>query len=115
MTEKSPLAPNDFPQLPKIDGLRFAVAATGSRYTKRNDLLLMTLCESATVAGVFTRSDIVAAPVQWTRDCIKSGTASAILTNAGNANAFTGQYGQETVLQTAKAVSYTHLTLPTIE
>ena len=104
MHKRSPLAPDSFPHLPAIDGLGLAVAASGAKYKRRDDLLLMTLCSSATVAGVFTRSDTAAAPVQWCRDRIISGTARAILTNAGNANAFTGQHGQNSVLQTATAL-----------
>jgi glutamate N-acetyltransferase/amino-acid N-acetyltransferase len=104
MHKRSPLAPDSFPHLPAIDGLGLAVAASGAKYKGRDDLLLMTLCSSATVAGVFTRSDTAAAPVQWCRDRIISGTARAILTNAGNANAFTGQHGQNSVLQTSTAL-----------
>ena len=104
MHKRSPLAPDSFPHLPAIDGLGLAVAASGAKYKRRDDLLLMTLCSSATVAGVFTRSDTAAAPVQWCRDRIISGTARAILTNAGNANAFTGQHGQNSVLQTSTAL-----------
>ncbi len=104
MHKRSPLAPDSFPHLPTIDGLGLAVAASGAKYKGRDDLLLMTLCSSATVAGVFTRSDTAAAPVQWCRDRIISGTARAILTNAGNANAFTGQHGQNSVSQTATAL-----------
>jgi glutamate N-acetyltransferase/amino-acid N-acetyltransferase len=104
MHKRSPLAPDSFPHLPAIDGLGLAVAASGAKYKGREDLLLMTICSSATVAGVFTRSDTAAAPVQWCRDRIISGTARAILTNAGNANAFTGQHGQNSVLQTATAL-----------
>ena len=104
MQKPSPLAPESFPHLPAIDGLGLAVAASGAKYKGRDDLLLMTLCESATVAGVFTRSDTAAAPVQWCRDRIIFGTARAILTNAGNANAFTGQLGQSSVSQTATAL-----------
>ena len=104
MHKRSPLAPDSFPHLPAIDGLGLAVAASGAKYKGRDDLLLMTLCESATVAGVFTRSDTAAAPVQWCRDHIVSGTARAILTNAGNANAFTGQHGENSVSQTVTAL-----------
>ena len=101
MHKRSPLAPDSFPHLPAIDGLGLAVAASGTKYKGRDDLLLMTLCSSATVAGVFTQSDTAAAPVQWCRDRIISGTARAILTNAGNANAFTGQHGKDSVAQMA--------------
>jgi len=101
---RSPLAPAKFPDLPDIDGLTLGVAASGLKYKNRDDLLLMLLCETATVAGVFTQSDTAAAPVIWSRDIIASGTASAILTNAGNANAFTGRRGQDTVFETARAL-----------
>jgi len=105
MTTRSPLAPDGFPNLPAIDGLGLAVAASGLKYKNRDDLLLMTLCETATVAGVFTRSDTAAAPVIWSRDVVASGRARAILTNAGNANAFTGERGRDTVHQTSTALA----------
>ena len=105
MTTRSPLAPDKFPDLPTIDGLGLAVAASGLKYKNRDDLLLMTLSETATVAGVFTRSDTAAAPVIWSRKVVASGRARAILTNAGNANAFTGDRGRETVQQTSMALS----------
>ncbi len=105
MTTRSPLAPDKFPDLPAIDGLGLAVAASGLKYKNRDDLLLMTLSETATVAGVFTRSDTAAAPVIWSREVVASGRARAILTNAGNANAFTGDRGRETVQQTSTALA----------
>ena len=105
MTLRSPLAPVRFPDLPAIDGLRLAVAASGLKYRNRHDLLLITLSETATVAGVFTQSDTAAAPVIWSRDVVASGRAGAILTNAGNANAFTGEGGQDAVQQISKALA----------
>ncbi len=101
---RSPLAPEKFPDMPTIDGLRLSVASTGIKYKGRNDLLLMTLSDPATVAGVFTISDTAAAPVKWCRKAIVSGATKAILTNAGNANAFTGQDGENTVRQAAKSL-----------
>ena len=105
MTLRSPLAPVRFPDLPAIDGLGLAVAASGLKYKNRHDLLLMTLCKTTNVAGVFTKSDTAAAPVIWSRDVVASGRAGAILTNAGNANAFTGECGQDAVHQTTKALA----------
>ena len=104
---RSPLAPEKFPDLPAIDGLDLAVAASGLKYKNRDDLLLMTLSETSTVAGVFTRSNTAAAPVIWSRAVVASGRARAILTNAGNANAFTGERGKETVRQTSEALAKT--------
>ena len=97
MPTRSPLAPLNFPDLPAIEGLGLAVAASGLKYKNRNDLLLMTLCDTTTVAGIFTQSDTAAAPVIWSRGVVASGRAGAILTNAGNANAFTGERGRDTV------------------
>ena len=107
MTLRSPLAPVKFPDLPPIDGLKLAVATSGMKYKNRHDLLLMTLSDTTNVAGVFTQSDTAAAPVIWSRDVVASGRAGAILINAGNANAFTGECGQDAVHQISKALART--------
>ena len=97
---KSPLAPAAFPDLPAIGGLRVATVAAGVRYTTgRTDVMLAELAPGTAMAGVFTRSATRAAPVL---DCqAKIGgdqtAGAAILVNAGNANAFTGHYGQASV------------------
>jgi len=93
----SPLAPTAFPALPAIAGIGLATAASGTRYKGRDDLLLMMLVPASTVAGVFTKSDTAAAPVCWSRTITRRGTAAAIITNAGNANAFTGTRGDTAV------------------
>jgi glutamate N-acetyltransferase/amino-acid N-acetyltransferase len=54
------------------------------------------------VAGVFTKSSLPAACVTWCRDALKNGRARGLVVNAGNANAFTGKAGEETVLKTAE-------------
>jgi glutamate N-acetyltransferase/amino-acid N-acetyltransferase len=93
----SPLAPTAFPELPPVAGIGLATAASGARYKGRDDLLLVTLADGGTVAGVFTRSDTAAAPVCWSREIVRRGRAAAVITNAGNANAFTGPIGDESV------------------
>jgi glutamate N-acetyltransferase/amino-acid N-acetyltransferase len=93
----SPLAPSSFPELPKISGINLATAASGTRYKGRDDMLLITLAPDSNVAGVFTKSDTAAAPVRWSQTIAKTGKARAIVTNAGNANAFTGTLGHEAV------------------
>ncbi len=95
----SPLAPAAFPDLPVVDGVRFATAAAGVKYQGRDDVMLAVLDPGTTIAGTFTRSATRAAPVL---DCeAKLGGASdagaAILVNSGNANAFTGKNGVEAV------------------
>ncbi len=101
----SPLAPSRFPNLPKIKGINLATAASGTRYKGRDDLLLITLAPNSSVAGVFTKSDTAAAPVSWSQAIAKTGNAAAIITNAGNANAFTGKLGKKAVKDMASAIA----------
>ncbi|MDK3017906.1 bifunctional glutamate N-acetyltransferase/amino-acid acetyltransferase ArgJ [Pseudodonghicola flavimaris] len=107
ITHVSPLAPEHFPSLPVIGGVRFASAAAGVRYQGRTDVMLAVLDPGTAVAGVFTKSATRAAPVL---DCQAklggdSAGAAAILVNSGNANAFTGHYGQSSVAEITAAVA----------
>ena len=95
--KKSPLAPESFPEMPMPAGLAMATAATGMKYTGRDDLLLMLWDDGVEIAGVFTKSATAGAPVEWSRDAITSGRGRALLVNAGNANAFTGAAGMAAV------------------
>ncbi|QNT68381.1 bifunctional glutamate N-acetyltransferase/amino-acid acetyltransferase ArgJ [Defluviicoccus vanus] len=106
MTKVSPFAPAHFPDLPVVGGVRLAVAAAGIRYRDRNDLLLAEFDRGTSVAGVFTRSQTAAAPVQWCRDAIGQGQARALVVNAGNANAFTGTDGPVVVETTVSATTH---------
>jgi glutamate N-acetyltransferase/amino-acid N-acetyltransferase len=93
----SPLAPQTYPELPEIAGVRFATAEAGIKYKNRTDVLLAAFDEGTSVAGVFTRSKCPSAPVDWCRDNLRGGLARALLVNSGNANAFTGMKGRHTV------------------
>jgi len=77
----------------------------GIKYQNRDDLLFVKFNYPATVAGVFTKSSMPASPVVWCKENIRRGKAKALIVNAGNANAFTGKIGEETVLKTAQAVA----------
>jgi len=101
-TTVSPLAPKIVPDMPAIEGVRFATAAAGIRYKNRTDVLMAVFDEGTTVAGVFTRSKCPSAAVDWCREHLASGTARALVVNSGNANAFTGTKGREAVALTAK-------------
>jgi glutamate N-acetyltransferase/amino-acid N-acetyltransferase len=102
----SPLAPDRFPDMPAIAGLGLATAASGLKYTGRDDMLLMHCATGSSIAAVFTKSDTAAAPVQWSRDALASGhPPAAILVNAGNANAFTGSAGTATVTASATGMA----------
>ncbi len=97
----SPLAPKTQPFLPAIAGVRFATAEAGIKYKNRTDVLLAIFDEGTTVAGVFTTSKCPSAPVDWCRAHLAGGSARALVVNSGNANAFTGKKGIETVRVTA--------------
>jgi len=106
MAGVSPLAPERFPVLPPISGVRMAGAATG---LKKNagafDLMLAEFAPGTTVAGVFTRSLCPSAPVDWCRAIVGRGRARGLVVNSGNANAFTGVAGDRTVALTAAAAA----------
>ncbi len=107
ITKVSPLAPAGFPELPAIDGVRFATVEAGVRYQGRTDVMLAVLDPGTSVAGVFTRSATRAAPVLDCQDKIggPSDAPAAIIVNSGNANAFTGHYGQTSVAEVTQAVA----------
>jgi len=101
----SPFAPSVYPELPAVEGVRFATAEAGIKYKNRTDVLLMAFAEGTTVAGVTTRSRCPSAPVEWCRERFPAGRARGLLVNSGNANAFTGLKGRETVRLSAAAAA----------
>jgi len=98
----SPLAPKTTPDVPPLDGVRFAAGMAGVRYAGRTDVMLALLDEGTTVAGVFTKSKCPSAPVDWCRARLKGGKARVLLVNSGNANAFTGKVGAQAVKLSAQ-------------
>ena len=98
----SPLAPKTVPTLPAIAGVRLATAEAGIRYRNRTDVMLAVFDSATSIAGVFTRSKCLSAPVEWCRNHLKGGQARALVVNSGNANAFTGKSGRQACALTAK-------------
>jgi glutamate N-acetyltransferase / amino-acid N-acetyltransferase len=101
----SPLAPKVVPVLPPIAGCRIATASAGIKYKNRTDVLVMVFDRPAAVAGVFTRSKCPSAPVDLCRRHLSGQSARVLVVNSGNANAFTGQKGVDTVTATASAAA----------
>ena len=104
-SQRSPLAPVAFPRLPEIAGVRLGVAESGARYRGRPDVLVAVLDPGTAIAGCFTISKTRSAPVDWDKANLARGRARAMLVNAGNANAFTGARGVQTVASTVEALS----------
>ena len=67
--------------------------AAGIKKNGNRDLGLLVSDRPARVAAVFTKNIVQAAPVQLDRERIKSGTAQAVIVNAGNANCANGRHG----------------------
>ncbi len=97
MTEKSPLAPASFPVLPAIEGVTLRTRQAGYKAWERHDLTFITLDEGTAVAGVTTQSKCPSPEVELCRAHLKGGKARALVVNAGNSNAFTGNRGRAAV------------------
>lgn len=95
----SPFAPDKFPTLPVVAGVRAATASRGfyaGRGLERDDVFLFAFDPGSTCAGVFTRSSTASADVLWCRAALDTGQgqAAALIVNSGNSNAFTGPKGE---------------------
>jgi len=95
--QRSPLAPAAFPQLPPVPGVRLAVTRAGYKNWDRADLTFVALDEGTVVAGVTTKSRCPSPEVEWCRSALPLGRARALVVNAGNSNAFTGNRGRAAV------------------
>jgi glutamate N-acetyltransferase/amino-acid N-acetyltransferase len=88
-----------------VNGVRLATAAAGIRYSDRDDLVLLEICEGASVAGVFTRNMFRAAPVLVAVSNLAAITPRFLLVNSGNANAGTGEEGYSNCVATTRLVA----------
>ncbi|MEM1390305.1 MAG: bifunctional glutamate N-acetyltransferase/amino-acid acetyltransferase ArgJ [Pseudomonadota bacterium] len=96
----SPFAPDTFPKLPDVSGVKAATASRGfyaASGLDRDDVFLFSFAASTVCAGVFTQSSTASADVEWCREALKSGAgqARALVVNSGNSNAFTGPKGKQ--------------------
>ena len=81
--------------LENIPGFRFSAVRCGIRYPDRLDYCLIASDRPCNAAGVFTTNRVAAAPVKLCRKRL-TGPVHAILINATNANACTGDQGYNT-------------------
>jgi len=96
MSTVSPLA-TPFPEMPPIAGVRVAVTRAGYKAWQRADLTYAALDEGTAVAGVTTKSKCPSPEVEWCQSALPLGKARALVVNAGNSNAFTGNRGRAAV------------------
>ena len=107
MSTISPLA-LPFPNMPGLGGVTMRIARAGYKDWGRCDLTYFELAEGTTVAGVTTRNVCCSTEVELCRENLKGGIARALVVNAGNSNAFTGERGRSAVLAITGKVA-THL------
>ncbi|HEY1720447.1 MAG TPA: bifunctional glutamate N-acetyltransferase/amino-acid acetyltransferase ArgJ [Magnetospirillaceae bacterium] len=98
----SPFAPKTYATLAPVAGVRLASHACGIRYKGRDDLMVAELAPGTTAAGVLTQSLTASAPVLWCRKALKGGKGRMVVVNSGNANAFNGIAGVQSVERTTK-------------
>ena len=105
----SPFAPKHFPKLPPLAGFTMATAEAGVRYQGRTDLWVLRGQTGTQVAGVFTKNLCPGAPVDWSRQALKTDAGSddprLVIVNSGTANVFAGQKGRDAVIETAEGAA----------
>lgn len=86
-------------------GFLAASTAAGIKYKERKDMAMLYSKVPCAVAGTFTKNIVKAAPVKWDQKVVyETKQASAVVINAGIANACTGEEGMRYCEETAKKV-----------
>jgi glutamate N-acetyltransferase / amino-acid N-acetyltransferase len=86
-------------------GFRAAGIHCGIKNPGLLDLALIVSKQNGPIAGVFTKNQVVAAPVIVDRLHLRQGIGRAILVNSGNANACTGAKGLAAAKKTAQLLA----------
>ena len=91
-----------------VPGVTLGAAAAKIKNWQRDDVLLVAFDEGTIAAGVFTQNRFCAAPVSVCRRHLAgTGRVRALVVNAGNANAGTGEAGIDDAYATCNAVAAT--------
>ena len=98
----SPLAPNSFPVMPEIKGVDLFSFASGIKVSGKLDLLVVTMPNNTSVAGVFTNSYTASSNVEHCRSILPYGKAKVLVVNSGNANVAVGANGYEVITEITK-------------
>ena len=88
------------------EGFRAAGISAGIKASGKPDLaLVFNEGPDYAAAGVFTRNQVTAAPVRWSKQVLTTGRLRAVILNSGGANACTGPGGFQDTHATAEAVA----------
>lgn len=83
-----------------IKGFSASSLACGLKKNNKPDIGLIYSERDAVCAGVFTTNEVKAAPVILSMKNVADGKARAVIVNAGNANACTGEQGMDNAKRT---------------
>ncbi len=86
---------------PQVPGFRAIGLHCGVKASGKPDLALIVSDRPASVAGVFTKSTVVGAPVEWCREHVRNGVARAIVVNSGVSNVAMGARGRRDAAEMA--------------
>ena len=84
-----------FPEMHPVAGFKLGTTSAGIKTPGRKDLVIMSMAEGSSVAGVFTKNAFCAAPVQLSKAHLDTTESRYFVTNTGNANAGTGEQGKK--------------------
>ena len=87
-----------------VQGFKAAAVVAGLKKGDALDIALIVSDREAAAAGIFTTNKVRAAPVILSERHLENGKARAIIANAGNANACTGDPGLNDARRTAELV-----------
>ena len=86
-------------------GFKAAGVKAGIKKSGNLDVAVIYTEQEAAVAGTFTQNAVAAAPVYVSKEVVKSGSAHAVVANAGCANACTGETGMANARKMAAAAA----------
>lgn len=89
----------------KVPGFLVGGIRCGIKKKEASDLALIYSQVEASVAAVFTKNKVKAAPVLLDMERVKSGKGGAVIINSGNANACTGKNGIKRAREMASSVA----------
>jgi glutamate N-acetyltransferase/amino-acid N-acetyltransferase len=93
---------------PRVPGFRFAGIHCGIKPNGAEpDLALIASDVPAAWAGVFTQSSVVGAPVDWSRECLRSGRGRGVIVNSGISNVAMGRRGRDDAAEMAAVAART--------
>ena len=96
---------SDEPQISLPVGFRFAGVACGIKESGKPDVSLIVTDRPVVAAAVYTKNQIVAAPVVLSAARTPSKSVRAIVADSGNANACTGDLGHQNAVAMCQQVA----------